>query len=122
MNTENLSKRDSTSPQTQKRRTVAPPVDVFENKDELVILADLPGVTKEALAIHFDKDQLVIEGKRAFKNEKNEAEGYDYRRTFSVPRGIDAERISANLQGGVLKVTLPKPAALKPRQIEVKVG
>ena len=49
-------------------------------------------------------------------------EPFDYRRTFVVPRGIDAERIVANLQHGVLRLTLPKPAAMKPRQIEVKAA
>lgn len=102
------------------RAAVAPAVDIFENKEELLIIADLPGVAKEDLAIHFDKGQLTLEGRlREFGPEE---EPFDYRRTFAVPQGIDAEKISANLQSGVLRLVLPKPAALKPRQIAVTAG
>jgi HSP20 family protein len=113
-----MSKQDPRSPEKiQQRQAFAPPVDVFENKDELVILADLPGVAREELQIHVDKDQLTIEGRRGAGDD-----AFDYRRTFVVPRGIDAEKIAANLTSGVLRLVLPKPAALKPRQIEVKAG
>ncbi len=100
------------------RPTYAPPVDIYENKDEIVIFADLPGIASEKLAVHIDKEQLVIEARRDEVGPGDEA--FDYRRTFVVPRGIDADRIAANLQHGVLKLTLPKPAAMKPRQIEVR--
>jgi HSP20 family molecular chaperone IbpA len=112
-----MSKHDTRSPEKmQQRQAFAPPVDIFENKDELVILADLPGVAREDLHVNVDKDQLTIEGRRAGED------AIDYRRTFVVPRGIDAEKIAANLTSGVLRLVLPKPAALKPRQIEVKAG
>ena len=119
MNTETkMNKRVNDVPEKMAQRaTVAPAVDVFENKEELLIVADLPGVAKEDLAIQFDKGHLVLEGRlREFGPEE---EPFDYRRTFVIPQGIDAERISANLQNGVLRVALPKPAALKPRQITV---
>lgn len=117
----NIRKRDNDMPEKlAQRATVLPAVDIFENKDALLILADLPGVLKDDLAIHFDKGHLTLEGRlREFAAEE---EPFDYRRTFVVPQGIDAEKISANLQNGVLRLTLPKPVALKPRQIEVKAG
>jgi len=102
------------------RATALPPVDIYENKEELLIFADLPGVTREDLRIHFDKGQLTLEG--SVREIAADEEPFDYRRTFVVPQGIDAEKISAQLQNGVLRVALPKPAALKPRQIEVKAG
>jgi HSP20 family molecular chaperone IbpA len=102
------------------RPTFAPPVDIFENKDEVLIVADVPGVTSEGLAINLDRDQLTIEARRPAGASGEEA--FDYRRSFVVPHGIDADKISAHLQGGVLRLTLPKPAALRPRQIEVKAG
>jgi len=119
MNTETkMNKRVNDVPEkVAQRATVAPAVDIFENKEELLIVADLPGVAKEDLAIQFDKGHLVLEGRlREFGPEE---EPFDYRRTFVIPQGIDAEKISANLQNGVLRVALPKPAALKPRQITV---
>ena len=117
----NIRKRQNDMPEKLARRaTVLPAVDIFENKDELLILADLPGVSKEDLSINFDKGQLMLEGRpRQFGLEE---EAFDYRRTFVVSQGIDADKISAHLQNGVLRLTLPKPAALKPRQIEVKAG
>lgn len=102
------------------RPTFAPPVDIFENKDEILIFADVPGVTTEGLSLNLDRDQLTIDARRAQGPAGDEA--LDYRRTFVVPHGVDPEKISASLQNGVLRLALPKPAALKPRQIEVKAG
>jgi len=98
----------------------APPVDIFENKEEILILADVPGVKTEGVSLNLDKDQLTID---AHRTELTEGEpSFDYRRTFVVPRGIDPDKITANLANGVLRLVLPKPASLKPRQIEVKAG
>ena len=81
------------------------------------MLADLPGVGKDDIGVHLEKNQLTIRGKRVF-----EGRAFDYLRTFVVPNGIDADKISAELANGVLRLTLPKSAALKPRQIAVKAG
>jgi HSP20 family protein len=115
-----IKKQQSGAPEKmQQRPALAPPVDIYENKDELLIFADLPGVAKEDLVIHLDKDQLTLEGRRPAGSDE---EAFDYRRTFLVPRGIDADKISANLQSGVLRLVLPKPAAMKPRQIAITAG
>src|SRR5262249_46159425 len=121
-NTEtNIRKRENNVPEKMaERATVAPLVDIFENKDELLILADLPGVAKENLSIHFDKGHLTLEGRLQGCGPAEEP--FEYKRSFVIPQGIDAEKTPANLQNGVLRVVLPKPAALKPRQIEVKAG
>ena len=102
------------------RPTVAPPVDIFEDKDEILILADVPGVTTEGFTVHLDRDQLTIDARRPRSVAGDDA--FDYRRTFVVPHGMDADKISANLHNGVLRLALPKPRALEPRQIEVKAG
>jgi HSP20 family molecular chaperone IbpA len=102
------------------RATYAPPVDIFESKDEILILADVPGVASEGLAVNLDRDQLTIEARRSQVSAGEE--GFDYRRTFVVPRGIDSDHIAASLHDGVLRLVLPKPAALKPRSIAVKAG
>lgn len=117
----NSRKRDNDMLEKRAQRaTVLPAVDIFENKDELLIFADLPGVTKDALTINFDKGQLTLEGRpHEFAPEEG---AFDYRRTFVVSQGIEADKITAHLQNGVLRLTLPKPAALKPRQIEVKAS
>jgi HSP20 family protein len=105
------------------RPAVAPPVDVYENPNELLVIADMPGVTQENMSIHFERNRLTIEGRRPQPKASPllaENDLADFRRTFLVPQGIDAERISAELSHGVLKVHLPKHASVKPRRIEVK--
>ena len=109
----------------EQRPAVAPAVDVFENENELLVVADLPGVSQDRMSIHFEKGRLTIEGKRASVAHAariGEIEAADFRRTFLVPQGIDAERIAADLSQGVLSVHLPKHASVKPRRIEVKAS
>lgn len=107
------------------RAAIAPAVDVFENENELLVVADLPGVTQDRMNIHFEKGRLTIEGRRsapAWTPRLTEAASADFRRTFLVPQGIDAERITAELAQGVLTVHLPKHASLKPRRIDIKAS
>lgn len=123
----NLTKRTSdTGEKLQQRPLATPAVDIYENGDELLIVADLPGVAKDGVAVHFDKGQLWIEGHQGSAAEGSalaaEFRPLDYRRTFAVPQGIDADKITADMTAGVLRVHLPKAAALKPRQIQVRAG
>lgn len=106
------------------RPGVAPPVDIFENADELLVVADLPGVTQENLSVHVERGELTFEGRRSDAAEGGaSAEGLpDYRRSFLVPQGIDTDKIAAALQAGVLRIRLPKSASLKPRQIPISTG
>ena len=97
----------------EQRPTLTPAVDIFENKDELLLVADLPGVSPGDLAVNFDKGELSIRGARG---------SFDYQRSFVLPKGIDAEHIAARLDAGVLEIRLPKPAAQRPRQIPVKLA
>jgi HSP20 family protein len=107
------------------RRTVTPLVDVFENEKEVLLLADLPGVVKDALEIQVDADTLTINAKRPEEPGHGSLLGveyrvFDFRRTFTLPAGIDREKIEASLENGVLRLHLPKLAALQPRRIAVK--
>jgi len=112
----------------QASRAWAPPVDIYENADELLLVTDMPGVSQEGVTVNLEKRELLIEGRRTRgeTGEENpvarEREALDYRRSFVLPQGIDAEKISAELRQGVLRVRVPKAAAVKPRQIQVKVG
>lgn len=111
--------------QTRERPLVTPAVDIYENADEILLVADLPGVSREAVTIDLNKDRLTLTARRApARPNTPEAEfgAFDYYRAFVVPPGLDAERIAAELRQGVLRVHLPKSAALKPRRIEVTAG
>jgi len=124
----NLTPREAEQQQnktTQARsRAVAPPVDVYENREEFLLVTDMPGIKKDDLRIHLDKGQLTLEAQRAEpadgKRLASEIRYTNYRRAFSVPQGIDVDKVSAELQQGVLRVHLPKSAAVKPRQIQVQ--
>jgi HSP20 family molecular chaperone IbpA len=107
-------------------RKVAPPVDIYENAEKLLLIADVPGVEPDGVDIRFEKGRLTFTGKRseAPAGELLAAEyaRVDYERTFALPQGIDADAISAELDKGVLRIHLPKSAALRPRRIEVKTS
>jgi HSP20 family protein len=118
-------KASSPAEKIEQRAVVAPLVDVFENENELLVVADLPGVAQDRMSIQFEKGRLTIEGRPtlpAHAPRTGEIEPADFRRTFLVPQGIDAEHIAAELSQGVLSVHLPKHASVKPRRIEVKAG
>lgn len=121
----NLTKTETNIPErASKRPVVIPAVDIFENKDELLVIADVPGASAEGLNIHFDKDQLFIEATgQALDTEAKtlfrEFGVVDYRRIFELAPGVDTENIKAELKNGVLAIHLPKSAALKPRKITI---
>jgi HSP20 family protein len=127
MNTEtSMDKRQEHAATSEPRRTVTPVVDIYENKDEVLLVADLPGVSPDGINIQFQKDELTIEGRRTKLSEGSQLAAefryLDFLRTFVVPQGIQADGISAEMAHGVLRVHLPKVAARKPRQIAVKAG
>ena len=116
-----ITKREDNTPETvSQERWLKPPCDVFENENEWLITADLPGVAKEALSVHLDKNDLLIEG-RCGEGESNQALA-GFQRTFTIPSGVDGEKVTAELENGVVSIHLPKSAAIKPRQVTVTAG
>jgi len=107
-------------------RYVAPPVDIYETQDGLVVLADLPGVAKEALEILVDNNVLTIRGhaRHAVPGDViyREYELVNFFRQFELHDKVDQSRITADLKCGVLTLNLLKAEEVKPRQIEVRVG
>jgi HSP20 family protein len=103
-----------------------PNVDIRELPEELLILADLPGVRSEDIDIHFEDRQLTISGRVAPRQPDGtryllrEYGLGDFSRTFRVSEQIDGARISAECRDGVLTLHLPKVEAAKPRKIAVK--
>lgn len=110
----------------EERPSLSPPVDVYENEEEVLLIADLPGVEKDDLHIDHHKGQITIGGHRRGAEGKPrvvaEFRSADYRRTFVVPQGIDADRIAAELKDGVLSVHMPKQESIKPKHIQVKAA
>jgi len=106
-------------------RTAAPCVDIYENADEILVLADVPGVASDAIDVRVENDTLTLSTKRAAAPEARalgrEYEEFDFARTFRLPRGIDGANIRAESRDGTLVVRLPKSAAAKPRKVSVAV-
>jgi HSP20 family protein len=107
----------SNTPNTSatRARQLALPVDIYEGADELLLLADLPGVEPDGLSVSFEAPELRIEGRRGSGDTASV-----YSRTFRVSEQIDPAGISAELNAGVLKLRLAKAAHTKPRKIEVR--
>jgi HSP20 family molecular chaperone IbpA len=106
--------------------TVAPVVDIYENDDEILLHADMPGVEKDKITVNVDNGTLTITGVREFETKGvatwEEFGNVEYRRNFSVPQTIDVEKVNAELKDGVLRLHLPKSEAAKPKLIEIKTG
>jgi HSP20 family protein len=107
-------------------RYVLPPVDIYETSESLVLMADLPGVSKEDLDLRVDNNVLTLQGKpsHAASGEAiyREYELVNFFRQFELSEQVDQEKIAADFKQGVLTLHLPKVEKLKPRQIEVKVS
>jgi HSP20 family molecular chaperone IbpA len=102
---------------------VAPPVDVYENRDAVILAVDVPGVVRDNLTIEIEGDELLLTARQG-ELPKGEAlhlgfAPVEFRRAFRVPRGLDSSNVSAALDNGVLRITLPKSDAIRPRRIAV---
>lgn len=109
--------------------TWMPAVDLYETEDAYVLEADLPGMKKEDIDVQVLDDRIILKGMRK-REERAEEKGFrryeraegQFERSFRIDGGIDAEKVEARFEHGVLRVTLPKPETARPRQIDVKVS
>jgi len=108
--------------------TLLPPVDVIEDANGITLTADLPGVPRDKLHLHVDADTLTIEGEVALPTpEGMEATHAEvslprYRRVFTLSKELDAEKVAAELNHGVLKLRIPKAEHAQPRRIQIQVA
>lgn len=107
-------------------RTAVPSVDIYENDNEILLRADMPGVKREEVSVNIDNGTLSLSGVRRFPDKGvstwEEFSDVEYARRFSVPQSIDVERVAAEFKAGVLKLHLPKSDAAKPKMIEIKAA
>ena len=107
--------------------TSEPAIDVSENENESVIVVELPGVKKEDIKISAENGWLTLSGERkSFEAPEitrvlhREIESKPFARSIKLPHQVDAEKISAELANGLLKISLPKAEEVRPRTIEIK--
>jgi HSP20 family molecular chaperone IbpA len=105
-----------------------PPTDVIEDAEGITLYADLPGVPKDKLNLHVEADTLTIEGELSLELPEGMAPSHaevglsHYRRAFTLSRELDAGKVSAEFNQGVLKLRIPKAEHAQPRRIEIQVG
>ena len=106
----------------------SPAVDVRESDNDFVVTAELPGLAKDDVDITIENGVLSLSGAKKEEHEEGKTDSGShvlerrygrFQRSFSLPRGVDADKVSAKFSDGVLTVTLPKAATAKPRQIKI---
>ena len=105
----------------------APAVDLCENKDHLVVKAELPGLNKDEIDIALHEGNLIISGERKFESQGEEGEASRserffgrFQRALELPKPVDPSKVTATYRDGILTVTMPKTEESKPKQITVK--
>ena len=110
-------------------RRWAPAMDLLETDEHFVLRADLPGMTESDVNIELEDNVLTVSGERKAEHEEKREGFYRVERAFgafsrslTLPKGVDAEAVSAAFDRGVLEVRVPKPEQRKPRRITIKAG
>jgi HSP20 family protein len=120
---------DALNQGSQSRRLWNPAMDIFEDPNNLFVRAEVPGLKKEEIEVALENGELSISGER--KSTTNPAEAKTHRaerfvgrfqRTIFLPAEVQADKVAAHYQDGVLTVTLPKAEAAKPKQIKVETN
>lgn len=109
--------------------TFAPAVDVYEDEHNITLKIEAPGIEEKDIDVRIENHTLTVHGERKFEKEEKE-ENYrrierqygSFTRSFTLPNTVDPEKVSADYDKGVLKITLAKKAEAKPKQIKVNVG
>jgi HSP20 family protein len=106
--------------------TWTPSVDIYETENSLVLTAEVPGVDENNIEIKIEDNTLSLNGERIFEKETSE-ENYhriersygSFYRSFTIPRNVDQEKIKAEHDNGVLRITMPKKPESKPKTVKV---
>jgi len=110
------------------RRVYVPKVDIYEAKDAIVLVADMPGVSEKSVDITLEKNVLTIAGSAEPETYKEHSITYseydtgDYERAFTISDEVDRNKITASVKQGVVRVTLPKSEPVKAKKIAIKTG
>lgn len=106
----------------------APAIDVIDEKEQIRVKADLPGLKKDEIEVSVENDVLTIRGEKKEEKEIKEkdyirSERYygSFHRSFTLPSGVDAQKVNANYKDGVLEITLPKKEEAKSKQVKVDI-
>ena len=121
-------KANEAKPAARTEASLLPPVDVIEDAQGITLLADLPGVPKDKVTLHVEDYTLTIEGEVALPVPEGmqashaEVQLPRYRRVFQLSKELDADKVTAELNHGVLKLRIPKAEHAQPKKVEIRVG
>ena len=126
----NRTVNDSCTPRTEDSFGAwAPPVDIFERQDHLVIRAEVPGVSMEDMDVRIENGMLILHGERKQDTDVKGENAHQmervygaFTRSFTLPTTVDAAKVAATYKDGVLEVTVPKAETAKPKSIEIKAA
>ncbi|MBP8979707.1 MAG: Hsp20/alpha crystallin family protein [Syntrophobacterales bacterium] len=116
------------SERTRNRKVYVPKVDIYETKDAMVLIADMPGVDEQSVDITLEKNILTITGNVESETYADKTLAYaeydtgDYQRAFTISDEVDQDRIAATVKNGVLRLKLPKAEKAKAKKIAIKAG
>lgn len=109
------------------RRSWLPPVDIYDGKEDVTLIADLPGLKPDQVQVELDENVLTIRGERRADREPEAGRYYrverptgSFERSIALPQGLLSDRIEASFEDGTLRVRIPKAEEVKPRRIEIK--
>jgi HSP20 family molecular chaperone IbpA len=125
-----LQKTENTAAKERIRnvKTFVPRVDIYETKDSLFLIADMPGVDEKNVDVELEKNILTITGHvedaamKDFTLDYSEYEVGDYERAFTLSDEIDRRKIKATVKNGVLRLDLPKADKVKPKKIAIRAA
>lgn len=107
----------------------APPMDLVESGDHFRLTADLPGLSENDIKIEVEDRTLVVSGERKTRHEDSGENYYrleratgTFKRSLTLPQGVDPDEITARFDNGVLELTIPKPATPEPKRVAIQVG
>lgn len=125
------------SPITRRRRgwlkpemgVIVPNIEMYDRKNEIVVKAELPGVSKEDIDLTITKDSLTLKGEAKREEEIKEEDYYacersygSFTRTIALPVEVNSEKAKASFKNGVLEIVLPKKEEAKPKEIKIEVS
>ena len=128
--TQDIEKTESAAVQRKRdhQLVMQPPVDIFEDAHGIMVVAEMPGVSKDRLNVQSDRNSLTIEGEAAIDIPEGmepihaDIQYTRYSRSFVLSAELETEAIDAKLKDGVLTIRIPKRSEFRPRKIEVQVG
>lgn len=130
--TKELQKQSAQTPveteRTRNSKVYVPKVDIYETKEAIVLVADMPGVDEKSVDVVLDKNTLTISGTAEPLSFTDYSIGYaeydtgDYQRAFTISDEVDKDKIEATVKNGVLRLTLYKAEKVKARKIAIKAA